>query len=107
MGPVAGARAVTEMGALRPRHRIRVGRPPLPDSGSLRRRRVDAPAGRSGARRAVAIVLAALCLAPGAGLAAPGDPFGSDDAGCGPDTRGPLHCASAPPRPLSTPVRHM
>src|SRR5438552_3586712 len=34
------------MGALRPRHRIRVGRPPLPDSGSLRRRRVDAPAGQ-------------------------------------------------------------
>ena len=79
----------------------------MPDSGSLRRRRVDAPGGRSGARRAVAIVLAALCLAPGAGLAAPGDPFGSDDAGCVPDTRDHLHCASALARSVSTLVAQM
>src|SRR5438132_508665 len=63
------------MGTSRPRHRIRVGGPPLPDSG-LRRRRVDAPGGRSGVRGAVPIVLAALCLAPGAWLAAPDDAFG-------------------------------
>ena len=79
----------------------------MPDSGSLRCRRVDAPGVRSGARRAVAIVLAALCLAPGAGLAAPGDPFGSDDAGCVPDTRDHLHCASALARSVSTLVAQM
>jgi len=52
-------------------------------------------------------VLAALCLAPGAGLAAPGDPFGSDDVGCVPDTRDYLHCASALARSVSTLVARM
>src|SRR5437870_4545163 len=94
------------MGASRTRHRIRVGGPPLPDSG-LRRRRVDAPGGRSGTRGAVPIVLAALCLAPGRSLAAPGDPFGPDDAGCVPDTRDHLHCASALARSVSTLVARM
>ena len=79
----------------------------MPDSGTLRRRRVDAPGVRSGARRAVPIVLAALCLAPGACLAAPGDPFGPDDAGCVPDTRDHLHCASALARSVSTLVARM
>ena len=79
----------------------------MPDSGTLRRRRVDAPGGRPGARGAVPIVLAALCLAPGACLAAPGDPFGPDDAGCVPDTRDHLHCASALARSVSTLVARM
>jgi hypothetical protein len=55
----------------------------------------------------MAIALAALCLAPGAGLAAPGDPFGSDDTGCVPDTRDHLHCASALARSVSTLVAQM
>ena len=58
-------------------------------------------------RGAVPIVLAVLCLAPGACLAAPGDPFGPDDAGCVPDTRDHLHCASALARSVSTLVARM
>jgi len=74
----------------------------LPASATLRSQPVDAPAGRRCTRSAPAFVLAALCLAPEAGLAGPGSPFGPDDTGCAPDTRDHLRCESALASALST-----
>ena len=67
----------------------------MPDCASRRSQRVDAAGSRYCARSFVAIVLGALCLAPGVGWAGPGDPFGPDDTGCAPATRDELHCESA------------
>ena len=74
----------------------------MPASATRRFRRVDPPAGRLCTRSAVGIALAALCLAPEAGLAGPGGPFGPDDTGCAPDSRDHLRCESALAHALST-----
>jgi len=81
---------------------VLAGSSQLPASATLRCRPVDAPAGRRCTRSAAAFVLAALCLAPEAGLAGPGSPFGPDDTGCAPDTRDHLRCESALASALST-----
>ena len=81
---------------------VLAGSSQLPASATLRCRPVDAPAGRRCTRSAPAFVLAALCLAPEAGLAGPGSPFGPDDTGCAPDTRDHLRCESALASALST-----
>ena len=79
----------------------------MPDCASRRCPRVDAPVSRYCARSFVAIVLGALCLAPGVGWARPGDPFGPDDTGCAPATRDELHCESALTGALSRLVAQM
>ena len=79
----------------------------MPDYASRRCPRVDAPVSRYCARSFVAIVLGALCLAPGVGWARPGDPFGPDDTGCAPATRDELHCESALTGALSRLVAQM
>ena len=84
-----------------------LGRPPLPDPASFRSRRVDAPGGPFCTRRAAAFVLGALCLTPGTGLAAPGDPLGPDDTGCAPASREELRCESTLADALSTLVAQM
>jgi len=84
-----------------------LGRSQLPDPASLRSRRVDAPGGRFCTRGAAAFVLGALCLAPGAGRAAPGDALGPDDAGCAPASRQELRCESTLAGALSILVAQM
>src|SRR6266581_2314814 len=81
--------------------------PQSPDYASRRCPRVDARGSRYCARSFVAIVLGALCLAPGVGWARPGDPFGADDTGCAPATRDELHCESALTGALSRLVARM
>src|SRR2546422_2904314 len=104
--PLPGGSARVRSGSSGGAVRVGLGRRQLPGCASLRCQRVDAPGGRS-CTSIAAIVLGALCLAPGAGLARPGDPFGPDDTGCAPDTRNALHCESALARALSTLVAQM